>query len=103
MAEPDLGRMGPKRYLVEWSDEDSQWVATVEGVPSASWLADTPQDALGGYVERIEGADVGSVWHLSASEWHGLNLMMGDMDKSDDISGFLDAIARARGRLNDGT
>ena len=101
MTEPDLGHVRPRRYIVEWSDEDGQWVATAEGAPSASWLADTPQDALGGYVERVEGIDAGSVWHLSDNEWRGLNLMMGDMDKPDDISGFLDAIARARGRSDD--
>jgi hypothetical protein len=47
-------------YRVRWSDEDQEWVATVEDLPSLSWLAPTPTAALAGLlrVEREARADL---------------------------------------------
>ncbi|WP_007023931.1 type II toxin-antitoxin system HicB family antitoxin [Saccharomonospora iraqiensis] len=39
-------------YRVTWSAEDGEFVATCLELPSLSWLAATPQDALTG-VERV--------------------------------------------------
>jgi predicted RNase H-like HicB family nuclease len=35
-------------FKVVWSNEDSEYVATVEQYPSLSWLAKTPVEALQG-------------------------------------------------------
>jgi len=35
-------------YRVHWSTEDGAFVATVAELPSLSWIADTPGDALAG-------------------------------------------------------
>jgi predicted RNase H-like HicB family nuclease len=35
-------------FRVTWSEEDGEYVATVAEMPSLSWLAATPEAALGG-------------------------------------------------------
>ncbi len=35
-------------YRVSWSAQDDQFVATCVEFPSLSWLATTPEEALGG-------------------------------------------------------
>ena len=39
-------------YRVSWSAEDAEYVAVCLELPSLSWLAGTPQDALNG-LERV--------------------------------------------------
>jgi hypothetical protein len=39
---------------VDWSDEDGEFVATVEQFPSLSWLDATPTGALNGLVQLID-------------------------------------------------
>lgn len=39
-------------YRVTWSSEDGEYVASCLELPSLSWLAATPQDALSG-LERV--------------------------------------------------
>ena len=34
------------RYSVSWSDEDGEYVATCDGLPSLSWLAPNAEEAL---------------------------------------------------------
>ncbi len=41
-------------YRVDWSDEDGEFVATVEQCPSLSWLDATPVGALNGLVQLID-------------------------------------------------
>lgn len=41
---------GEPMYKVEWSDEDQEWVATVRGYPSLSYLSLEPVDALDGLI-----------------------------------------------------
>src|SRR5699024_7984113 len=52
-------------YRVTWSAEDGEYVATCLELPSLSWLADTPRDALAG-AEQV-AAEVGADM-LQASE-----------------------------------
>ena len=39
-------------YEVKWSEEDRQFVGTVQEFPSLSWLDDSPEAALSG-IQRI--------------------------------------------------
>ncbi|TCJ78419.1 UNVERIFIED_ORG: hypothetical protein EDC92_1062 [Dietzia maris] len=41
-------------YEVGWSEEDGEWVATSPEFPSLSWLAETPQDAIAGYIRMVQ-------------------------------------------------
>ncbi len=43
------------RYLVIWSEEDSEYVALCAEFPSVSWLAHTPAAALKGIRNIIGG------------------------------------------------
>lgn len=40
-------------YQVVWSEDDSEYVATVAEFPSLSWLADTRRDAEDGLVSLV--------------------------------------------------
>lgn len=40
-------------YQVAWSEDDSEYVATVAEFPSLSWLADTRRDAEDGLVSLV--------------------------------------------------
>ncbi|MGC4934403.1 hypothetical protein ACLQ3C_12050 [Gordonia sp. DT30] len=40
-------------FLVSYSNEDEEWVATSPSFPSLSWLADTPNDAVEGLAQLI--------------------------------------------------
>jgi hypothetical protein len=42
------------RFNVSWSEEDKEWVATVEQMVSLSYLARTPIAALAGLIDVIE-------------------------------------------------
>lgn len=60
--EPNLGpvwraareRRAAASFRIEWSEDDGEWVATVEGQPSISWLAATPVQALQGLLAVLE-------------------------------------------------
>ncbi len=43
-------------YRVRWSEEDEEYVGLCAEFPSLSWLAATPEDALGGI--RVVVGDV---------------------------------------------
>ena len=45
-------------YRVTWSAEDAEYVATCLELPSLSWLAATPRDALSGLEEVVAEAVV---------------------------------------------
>lgn len=49
-------RVEDRAFTVAYSAEDGEWVATVAGMPSLSWLAEDPVEALRGLVEVIEAA-----------------------------------------------
>jgi predicted RNase H-like HicB family nuclease len=42
-------------YRVTWSGEDSEYVGMCVEFPSLSWLASTPEDALGGIRTLVRG------------------------------------------------
>jgi hypothetical protein len=44
-------------YRVAWSDEDGEYVATVDRFPSLSWLSTSPVLALHGLVELVVQVD----------------------------------------------
>ena len=43
-------------YCVQWSEEDKQYVGTVQEFPSLSWLDDTPSAALDGIQRTVSEA-----------------------------------------------
>lgn len=45
-------------YVVSWSDEDEEYVATTPSYPSLSWLAPTEAEALSGLKDMIAGLDL---------------------------------------------
>ncbi len=44
-------------YRVAWSEDDGEYVATVDRFPSMSWLSTSPVLALHGLVELVDQAD----------------------------------------------
>lgn len=48
---------GPRRYLVVWSDDDGEYVATCPDYPSLSYLAVERRAALTGLDDLIESID----------------------------------------------
>jgi hypothetical protein len=47
----------PSLWVLAWSEEDGEFVATTPAYPSLSWLAPTPIEALAGLVELVEQGD----------------------------------------------
>lgn len=47
-------------YRCAWSDEDGEYVGSVDEFPSLSWLAPTQEDALGG-IRRVTAEVVGDL------------------------------------------
>lgn len=43
-----MGDASKYAYRVIWSEEDGEYVGTVAELPSLSWLAEKPEDALAG-------------------------------------------------------
>lgn len=41
------------KYMVEWSDEDEEWVGTCDNFPSLSWLAATRSEAMAGIMRLV--------------------------------------------------
>lgn len=41
------------KYELFYSADDTSWVCVTENWPSYSWLADTPQEALAGFIEHL--------------------------------------------------
>lgn len=56
-ASTSAGVGGDHIYHVAWSPEDSEYVATVDGHPSLSWLAPTPVEALHGLIGLVVGLE----------------------------------------------
>lgn len=40
------------KFLVQWSEEDEEWVATCDKFPSMSWLGDSAREALMGMMNQ---------------------------------------------------
>ena len=40
------------KFLVHWSEEDEEWVATCDKFPSMSWLAGSAREALTGLMNQ---------------------------------------------------
>ena len=51
-----MGRTARYMFTVTWSTENEQFVATCLEIPSLSWLAGTPEDALAGLRELVDDA-----------------------------------------------
>lgn len=52
-----MGEFGPwHAYRVTWSAEDGEYAATVDGMPSLSWLDEDPVAALKGLVKLLAEA-----------------------------------------------
>lgn len=49
-----MSRADKYTYRVAWSKEDREYVATVAELPSLSWLAATPEEALSGMQGLVE-------------------------------------------------
>ena len=56
MTQTDHPRVDPRHYTfrVSWSGEDGEYVASCLELPSLSWLAATPHDALSGLEQVVD-------------------------------------------------
>jgi hypothetical protein len=45
-------RLKDCKFLVHWSEEDEEWVATCDKFPSMSWLGKSARDALMGMMNQ---------------------------------------------------
>jgi predicted RNase H-like HicB family nuclease len=49
--------MNHHEYNVKWSVEDDEYVGTCDTFPSLSWLALTPEEAMGGICQMVRDVE----------------------------------------------